>query len=111
MGFLLLAGASGSGWVLGAGFLTGLGHGYAFPLLFGFTVTRAPEADRGSALALFTALFDLGLLIGGPVLGWIIAAAGYPAMYTTATVALAAGTAAYAGWDRRHDPAPAPALR
>ena len=62
--------------------LCGAGHGYAFPILFGFTVTRSPVAVRGATLSFFTALFDIGVLIGGPVLGVIISVSGYPAMYS-----------------------------
>lgn len=103
-GFLVLGGAASDSAVIVAGVLTGAGHGYAFPILFGFTVTRAPVADRGSALAFFTALFDVGILIGGPLLGWIITLSGYPAMFRAATVILAAGALVFALWDRAHDP-------
>lgn len=105
LGFMALALADGGAMVLLAGVLTGAGHGYVFPILFGFTVNRASVSDRGSALAFFTALFDVGVLVGGPILGLIITVSGYPAMYTTATVILFAGVVIYALWDRKHDPA------
>ena len=104
-GFLVLGGAGNDAAVLVAGVLTGAGHGYVFPILFGFTVTRASIADRGSALAFFTALFDVGILFGGPLLGWIITFSGYPAMFRASTVIMAGGVVVYALWDRRHDPA------
>jgi MFS family permease len=100
-GFLALGSAGSGAAIAVAGVLTGAGHGYAFPILFGFTVTRAPAADRGSALAFFTALFDVGLLFGGPLLGWIITASGYPAMFRSATAILVAGTVVYGLWDRK----------
>ena len=103
LGFLTLAMAESSTAVVVAGLLTGAGHGYTFPILFGFTVKRAPVADRGSALAFFTALFDVGILVGGPVLGLIINLYGYPAMYRATAVILAAGVISYALWDRKHD--------
>jgi len=104
-GFLVLAGADSSLHLAIAGVLCGTGHGYAFPILYGFTVTRAPAEDRGSVLAFFTALFDVGTLLGGPVLGVVIALFGYSTMYVTAAVILTAGIAVYAAWDRRYDPA------
>jgi MFS family permease len=107
IGFLLLAMAESGAAIAVAGVFTGAGHGYAFPILFGFTVNRAPVADRGSALAFFTALFDVGVLVGGPLLGVIITISGYPAMYTAATAILAAGVVSYALWDRRYDQVPA----
>jgi predicted MFS family arabinose efflux permease len=103
IGFVVLAGAGSGTEVALAGLLCGAGHGHAFPILFGFTVTRAPVGDRGSALAFFTSLFDVGTLTGGPLLGAIIAGFGYPQMYMTAAVILAAGVVAFAVWDRKYD--------
>jgi MFS family permease len=101
LGFLMLAGAVDARDVVLAGLLCGSGHGYAFPILFSLVVTRASDADRGSATAIFTALFDLGLVIGGPVFGWISSSAGYGPMYTTAAGVIVVGTAFFAVWDRR----------
>jgi MFS family permease len=103
VGFFVLAGADDAFDIAVAGILCGAGHGYTFPILFGFTVTRAPESVRGSALAFFTALFDIGVLIGGPLLGFIIEVAGYPTMFTLCGVALALATGVYIVWDRRWD--------
>ena len=38
-----------------AGLLTGVGHGWAFPILLGLVVTRARSSERGAALAIYTA--------------------------------------------------------
>ena len=54
-----------------AGALCGLGHGYTFPILSGLVVTRVGEVDRGSALALFTGIADLGAVLGSPLFGWV----------------------------------------
>ena len=103
VGFVLLARVQTPLDVAVAGVLCGAGHGYAFPILFGFTVTRSPDADRGSTLAFFTALFDIGVLVGGPVLGVIISLSGYPAMYGFAAAVMAVATVIYWRWDRRYD--------
>ena len=66
LGFIVLACATGSGAIAVAGVLCGAGHGYAFPIVMGMVVSRAAEADRGSAMAIFTGLFDVGALLGGP---------------------------------------------
>ena len=108
VGFVVLARASSSIDVALAGVLSGIGHGYAFPILFAFTVTRTPEAVRGSSLAFFTALFDIGVLFGGPILGAIIEGAGYPAMFLSAGALLAVATIIYYMWDRRWDVPSAP---
>lgn len=101
-GFLVLAGAQNARDVLLAGLLCGGGHGYTFPILFGLVVTRVREADRGSAMAIFTALFDVGVVLGGPVFGAISRAQGFPAMYVAAAASLAVGTLGFAVWDRRN---------
>lgn len=99
-GFVLLALADSTGEVLAAGALCGAGHGYTFPLLFGMVVSRARNADRGTAMAIYTALFDLGVLIGGPLLGGVIDGFGYTVMYVTAAALIVAGATAFAFADR-----------
>jgi MFS family permease len=100
VGFLVLAGAGDDREMRLAGLLCGAGHGYTFPLLFGIVVTRARTADRGSAMAIYTALFDLGVFVGGPLLGGVIYLFGYTIMFITAAALVAAGTAAFAFADR-----------
>ena len=62
-------------------------------------MSRTPEANRGSTLALFTALFDLGVLIGGPSFGLVIERFGFAAMYALGGIGLALGTVAFFLWD------------
>lgn len=101
-GLALLA-AGGTAPVLAAGVLCGVGHGYGFPILLGLVVARARGSERGAALSIFTALFDGGLLIGGPLLGALIRSSGYRAMFGAAAAIAAGGAAAFALWDRGHD--------
>jgi MFS family permease len=100
-GFFVLAGAGSWVGVAVAGALCGAGHGFIFPILTTLLVDRAPSTDRGSALSFFTAMLDVGTLIGGPILGAIIDTAGWSAMYVTAGVALGIATIVFARWDRR----------
>jgi MFS family permease len=100
VGFVVLAAARDDREVLLAGALCGAGHGYTFPLLFGMVVNRARTADRGTAMAVYTGLFDLGVLLGGPLMGVVIAVWGYTAMFATAAVLIVAGTAGFALADR-----------
>ena len=114
LGFLLLAWAQTPRDVLLAGACCGAGHGYTFPILFGMVVTRAREAERGAVLSIFTALFDAGVLVGGPFFGWVHGRelalgsggtlTGYVLVYTTAAGLLAAGALGYALLDRRRGP-------
>ncbi len=99
-GFFLLASASSAEEVLVAGVLCGAGHGYAFPILFGLVVTRCRESDRGSAMALYTGLFDLGVLLGAPSLGFLIDHSGYPSMFAAAGALVAVATLVFVVWDR-----------
>jgi predicted MFS family arabinose efflux permease len=98
-GFAVLARAEVPTDVLVAGVLCGVGHGYTFPILSGLVVSRAPEENRGAALAVFTGLFDLGVLLGGPSFGFVIERAGYPAMFSTGAALTAAGALAFFAWE------------
>jgi len=104
-GFFVLATASGSGGVAIAGLLIGIGHGDCVPTVFGMVVRRARAADRGSALAIYTGLFDVGGLLGGPPLGYLIDGLGFGAMYATTGAAIVLGALGFALWDRGADPA------
>lgn len=99
-GFAVLAGAEGDGGVALAGALCGAGHGYAFPILYALTFGRAETKNRGSASAIFTGLFDVGALVGGPAFGWLIAAFSYETMFLSAAAWILAGGVAFAIWER-----------
>ncbi len=100
IGFFMLAGAGSWVGVAIAGAFCGAGHGFIFPILTALVVDRAPETDRGSAMSFFTALFDVGTLIGGPILGAIIDSAGWGPMYVVAGVALGMASVVFWRWDR-----------
>jgi MFS family permease len=107
-GLALLALPPGETSLLAAGLLAGAGHGYAFPVLLGLVVSRARPTERGAALALYTALFDSGTLLGGPLFGAIAERVSYAAMFLTASAMVLVGLAIFAVMDRRlrHDAAP-----
>ena len=100
IGFFVLAGAGSWVGVAIAGAFCGAGHGFIFPILTSLLVDRAPDTDRGSAMSFFTALFDVGTLIGGPILGAIIDSAGWGPMYVVAGMALGIATVIFSRWDR-----------
>lgn len=101
-GVWLLSGYGSTQELIVAGVLCGAGHGYAFPVISALVVARAPAAERGSALAAFTALFDVGLVAGGPTLGAVVDLAGYPVMFATAAMCAFAGTFVFVAWDRNN---------
>jgi MFS family permease len=100
-GFFVMTFAASERSLVLAGLLCGFGHGFTFPILFGLVVTRTPESNRGTTLALFTALFDLGVLVGGPIFGFVIERLGFAAMFAAAGFAIALATALFFAWDAR----------
>lgn len=111
-GLVVLSAATSSTGVAIAGVLCGVGHGYTFPILYGLTVTRARIAERGAAMAVYTGLFDVGTLVGGPLLGVTIRWFSYETMFLTAAGMVVVGLGLFSLWDRQTlDPAPAPSRR
>ncbi|PRP93540.1 MFS transporter [Enhygromyxa salina] len=100
-GLALVALASSHVHLIGAAVLCGIGHGFAFPIISALVVTRAQPDERGSAIALFTAMFDLGVLLGGPSFGVAAHVAGYPATFGLAAGLVSVATLVFVVWDRR----------
>jgi MFS family permease len=102
VGYVLLALATTAPAIAVAGACAGLGHGFTFPILSGLVVDRARTAERGAATSIFTALFDAGALVGGPLLGAIILDVGYSAMFLCAAALVTFGGIVFIIVDRRH---------
>jgi MFS family permease len=100
-GLLVMARASAAHDVAIAGFLCGLGHGYAFPILSGMVVNRVSDEARGTGLAIFTGLFDLGMLVGSSAFGAIVEWQGFAVLYALGAAALASALAVFSRWDAR----------
>jgi MFS family permease len=83
-----------------AAIICGVGHGFAFPIISALIVLRAQPNERGSAIALFTALFDLGVLLGGPSFGVSARLAGYPVTFALAGGLCVVATGIFVVWDR-----------
>ena len=84
--------ASHPGWVAGAGVVAGMGFGLSFPSLALDALGRASPGDRGVAIGIVSAFFDVGLAASGVLLGGVAERAGYPAAFvvSAACAALAA---------------------
>ena len=54
--------------------------------------SRASEVGRGAAISIHTSLPDVGGLLGAPLLGWMIEARGFSAMFASAGAMLALGS-------------------
>ncbi len=99
-GIVLVALSQSSAGFLAAGALTGLGHGYAFPILAAQTVSRTPDQLRGSAMSLFTALWDASKLVLVPIFGVIARELGDDRMFLIAAALGIAGIAVWAVLER-----------
>lgn len=83
-----------------SGMLCGVGHGFIFPILSVMMIGREREENRGSLMTLFTLLYDSGLLIGAPLLGWIAEGNRYGSMFVFAAFIQIASLAAFSLLDR-----------
>ncbi|MBV1861472.1 MAG: MFS transporter [Nannocystaceae bacterium] len=99
-GLLVLAFGGTATSTIVAGVLCGIGHGYAFPIASAMVVMRTPAHERGRALAAFTALFDLGLFVGAPSLGFLLEQTSYATMFSAAAIVAVVGSVLYVFWDR-----------
>jgi len=100
--FLVAAGAeSGAGFLI-AGLLAGIGHGYCFPVLTSQVVSRVSDRLRGSALATFTALWELAALGLSPLCGALADGFGDSAMFAAISLAGAGGLLAWVALEHRH---------
>ncbi len=88
LSFVMLASAASPGAFLAAGVLAGFGHGYCFPVLASQLVDRVPEHLRGSSMAMFTAVFDLSLLVFNPLFGAVSDRWGDGLMFSSVAMTL-----------------------
>lgn len=96
---VVVAGAESAPGFLAAGMLAGLGHGYAFPVLVSQVATRAGNLVRGSAMAMFTALWEVGALATAPLLGAMADHYDDATMFAAAAVAACAILALWVGME------------
>lgn len=99
-GFVVLAAAQTVAAVAASAGLLGIGHGLLFPVLASQVVVRARDAERGSAMAIFTSLFDLAVLTAAPAVGVTIDWRGYTTAFTGLGVFIGMGLVGYLLWDR-----------
>lgn len=87
--------------LLASAAMFGAGFGMFFPTMMAWTTDRVSARERGSAMATFTASFDVGFGGGSPILGAIHGAAGYPVMYVVAAGLAAIGLLVLIAGSRR----------
>lgn len=101
VGLTMLAFADSASDIVVAAVLGGFGHAFVFPILGSMAASRAPEERRGVALSVYTAMFDLGPLIGAPLLGLVIERSGYTPMFLLLAGAVLASLIAFGRIDAR----------
>lgn len=106
LGLALIAGAGSLTAALLGALVVGAGFSMLFPSLALMVVGDLGEQGRGSAMGAFTAFFDVGVGLGGPIAGLTASLGGYPAVFYLSAVA-ALGTALLAAVPEQ---SPAPAL-
>ena len=77
VGTLMLWLAVASWMALAGAAISGVGFSLVFPAIGVEAVKRVPEFNRGTALAVYTAFFDVAFFLVGPVAGAIIGWFGY----------------------------------
>jgi predicted MFS family arabinose efflux permease len=100
-GLVLLGVAGSAPMVALAGFAAGMSHGAIFPILTSEVVSRARTAERGSAMAIFTSIFDIALLLAAPGVGFLIDGFDYRLAFGAVSIVLVAGAVLYTWWDHR----------
>ena len=98
MGGVAIAGSGGE--LAAAAMLLGAGHGLLFPVLTAQVVARARDSERGSAMAIFTSLFDLAVLSAAPAVGAAIDWQGYTTAFNAVAVFVLVGLVVYVAWER-----------
>ena len=99
-GLVLIALATSLPLALAGAVFMGSAFALIYPSLSLVVVNSVPEARRGAALGTFTAFFDVGMGLGGPLAGLAVVVGGYPAAFWLGA-ACAAGTAIVASALRR----------
>ncbi len=84
-----------------AAVLGGMAHGAVFPVLSSSVIYRARISERGSALSIFTSIFDISLLVFAPLVGLLIEGFSYSVAFSAMGGFLLIGGVVYSYWDKR----------
>mgnify|MGYP001123464675 CR=1 FL=1 len=77
------------------GFIGGFGQGLIFPALSTYIIDILGRENKGLALSLYLAFFDIGMGVGSTFFGWVSDLYGYRKMYLLAGVILLLVTALF----------------
>ncbi|MCL5074167.1 MAG: MFS transporter [Chloroflexi bacterium] len=91
-----------------AGVLYGLGFGATHPCLMAEAIDRTNAGSRGAAMGTFSGAYDLGVALGGMVLGVVLQVSNFPLTFAAAAMVAVLGMLYYAAGARRRNPSPRP---
>jgi len=100
LGLTIIALAHSLAIALVGAIVMGIGFSMLFPALALMVVGDVGEERRGSAMGAFTAFFDVGVGLGGPLAGATAVIAGYPAVFLLAAAAAVGAAVLAAGGGR-----------
>jgi len=100
LGLTVIAAANSLPAALLGALVVGVGFSMLFPSLALMVVGEVGDDRRGSAMGAFTAFFDIGVGLGGPIAGLTASLFGYPAVFYLSALA-ALGTALLAAIPER----------
>ena len=95
LSLFLLAGAETGSMMLLSGAIGGVALGGVQVSIVSLIVDRAPPDSRGAAMATYTMAWDIGTVIGGILLGFIVDATSYSFGFVLVGIMPIAGTALY----------------
>ncbi len=93
-GLLVLAGGPGPVLAVGATALLGFGFSFPWSSIAATVLRRTPSAERGSAVGILSAFYDLFVGLSSFAAGWVAHQFGYAAAFVMAAVALVAAAIA-----------------
>lgn len=85
-----------------AAFLLATGGSVMYPTLAALVVDRAPDGERGLALGTLSGSWDLGVVVGSVLIGFVSDRASYGTGFAMAGVTAVLGLLAFLGSERRH---------
>jgi predicted MFS family arabinose efflux permease len=94
VGLLVLAGGPGPVAAVGATALLGFGFSFPWSSIASTVLRRTPSAERGSAVGILSAFYDLFVGVSSFAAGWVAHRFGYSAAFVMAAVALVAAAIA-----------------
>lgn len=88
--------------LMAAALLLGTGGAVLYPTLAALVMDRAPDGERGLALGTLSSSWDLGVVVGSAMIGFVADHASFGAAFAMTAVAAGMGTVTFMLTERRH---------